>query len=373
MMTKFVYSFDEGNTGMRNLLGGKGSNLSEMTSLGLPVPDGFTISTEACVQFLDAGGHLEDNLEAEILEHLTNLEKNTGKSFRSVNDLLLVSVRSGARTSMPGMMDTILNLGLNDNNVELFAEATGNPQFAYDCYRRLLQMFGNVVYGINGSYFENYLNEYKNEHKILTDQDLEVADLKNIIEYYKSVFTTILDFEFPQDPTVQLFEAIKAVFNSWNNERAIVYRSLNNIPGAWGTAVNIQEMVFGNMGNDSGTGVLFTRDPSTGENAIYGEYLMNAQGEDVVAGIRTPLPISNLAEMNPELYQEIIDICDLLENHYNDMQDIEFTIENNKLYLLQTRNGKRTAKAALKKIHILQPKWQNSRQPSSNSRPRLMR
>lgn len=348
MMTKFVYSFDEGNTGMRNLLGGKGSNLSEMTSLGLPVPDGFTISTEACVQFLDAGGHLEDNLEAEILEHLTNLEKNTGKSFRSGNDLLLVSVRSGARTSMPGMMDTILNLGLNDNNVELFAEATGNPQFAYDCYRRLLQMFGNVVYGINGSYFENYLNEYKNEHKILTDQDLEVADLKNIIEYYKSVFTTILDFEFPQDPTVQLFEAIKAVFNSWNNERAIVYRSLNNIPGAWGTAVNIQEMVFGNMGNDSGTGVLFTRDPSTGENAIYGEYLMNAQGEDVVAGIRTPLPISNLAEMNPELYQEIIDICDLLENHYNDMQDIEFTIENNKLYLLQTRNGKRTAKAALK-------------------------
>lgn len=347
-MTKYIYGFDEANASMKNLLGGKGANLAEMSSLGLPVPAGFTITTEACIDYLNSGGQLNEILESEILEHLANLESKTGKSLSDSDNLLLVSVRSGARSSMPGMMDTILNLGLNDSNVQAFALATENPKFAYDCYRRLLQMFGNVVYGINGDYFENYLTNYKQEHQITTDQDLTVDDLKNIIEYYKTIYIKILDVEFPQNPTVQLFEAIKAVFDSWNNERAIVYRSLNDIPSEWGTAVNVQEMVFGNMGDDSGTGVLFTRNPSTGEKELYGEYLMNAQGEDVVAGIRTPLPISELKEMNQELYTEIEEISELLENHYKDMQDIEFTIEKNNLFLLQTRNGKRAAKAALK-------------------------
>ena len=347
-MKKFVYGFNEGHAGLKNLLGGKGANLSEMTLMGLPVPDGFTISTEACIKYLNSDQQLDIDLTNEILDHLAKLEEKTGKSFREEDELLLVSVRSGARSSMPGMMDTILNLGLNDSNVENFGAETNNPVFAYDSYRRLLQMFGNVVYGINGSYFENYLAQYKKENNLVTDQDFSVSDLKTIIKTYKEIYVKTIDKEFPQDPTEQLFEAIKAVFSSWNNERAIVYRSLNDIPGEWGTAVNVQEMVFGNMGNDSGTGVLFTRDPSTGEKVLYGEYLMNAQGEDVVAGIRTPLPISQLKDVNPALYVQIEETCELLEDHYKDMQDIEFTIENNKLYLLQTRNGKRTAKAALK-------------------------
>lgn len=347
-MTKFVYNFNEGNSSMRNLLGGKGANLAEMTSLGLPVPGGFTITTEACIDYLQSGGELKESLEAEIMAHLKDLEEATGKSFTSSENILLVSVRSGARSSMPGMMDTILNLGLNDEKAEAYAEATNNPEFAYDSYRRLLQMFGNVVYGIDGSHFERYLESYKREHNIQTDQDLKVEDLKEIINYYKQIFISVLGFEFPQDPIEQLIAAIKAVFDSWNNERAIVYRSLNDIPGEWGTAVNVQEMVFGNTGNDSGTGVLFTRNPANGENLVYGEYLLNAQGEDVVAGVRTPLPISTLAEQKPELYNQILEINELLENHYKDMQDIEFTIEHDKLFILQTRNGKRTAQAAFK-------------------------
>ena len=347
-MNKFVYDFNEGHAGMKNLLGGKGANLSEMTLMNLPVPSGFTISTEACIEYLNSNQQLNEQLTEEILEHLTSLEERTGKTFYGGGDLLLVSVRSGARTSMPGMMDTILNLGLNDENVISFAEKTNNPKFAYDSYRRLLQMFGNVVYGINGHYFESYLTDYKTKHNILTDQELSVEDLKTIIEEYKNIYLKISDKEFPQDARVQLFEAVKAVFDSWNNERAIVYRSLNDIPGEWGTAVNVQEMVFGNMGDDSGTGVLFTRDPSTGENLLYGEYLMNAQGEDVVAGIRTPLPISQLEDVNKDLYDQIYETCEILEDHYKDMQDIEFTIEKGKLYLLQTRNGKRTAQAAFK-------------------------
>ena len=347
-MTKFVYNFNEGNSSMRNLLGGKGANLAEMTSLGLPVPGGFTITTEACIDYLQSGGELKESLEAEIMAHLKDLEEATGKSFTSSENILLVSVRSGARSSMPGMMDTILNLGLNDEKAEAYAEATNNPEFAYDSYRRLLQMFGNVVYGIDGSHFERYLESYKREHNIQTDQDLKVEDLKEIINYYKQIFVSVLGFEFPQDPIEQLIAAIKAVFDSWNNERAIVYRSLNDIPGEWGTAVNVQEMVFGNTGNDSGTGVLFTRNPANGENLVYGEYLLNAQGEDVVAGVRTPLPISTLAEQKPELYNQILEINELLENHYKDMQDIEFTIEHDKLFILQTRNGKRTAQAAFK-------------------------
>ncbi len=347
-MTKFVYNFHEGHTGMRNLLGGKGANLAEMTALGLPVPSGFTISTEACIDYLNSGGELDAALEQEIMEHLKELETATGKSFTETDNLLLVSVRSGARSSMPGMMDTILNLGLNDEKVEAFAQATNNPEFAYDCYRRLLQMFGNVVYGIDGSHFEEYLENYKKEKQIATDQELKVENLKEIIQYYKQIYESVLGFAFPQNPIDQLIEAIKAVFDSWNNERAIVYRSLNDIPAEWGTAVNVQEMVFGNTGNDSGTGVLFTRNPANGENVLYGEYLLNAQGEDVVAGIRTPLPISTLEVQKPAVYKQIVEISERLEKHYKDMQDIEFTIENNKLFLLQTRNGKRTAKAAFK-------------------------
>lgn len=347
-MTKLVYDFEEGNATMRNLLGGKGSNLAEMTSLGLPVPDGFTITTEACMDYLNSGSQLSQELKTEILEHLENLENKTNKKFNSNENLLLVSVRSGARSSMPGMMDTILNIGLNDENVKVFAEVTNNPEFAYDCYRRLLQMFGNVVYGIDSSYFENYLANYKSLHNIIYDHDLGINHLKEIVGAFKSIYKDVLNIEFPQDPMEQLLEAIKAVFSSWNNERAQIYRSLNDIPSTWGTAVNVQEMVFGNMGPESGTGVLFTRNPSTGEKEIFGEYLMNAQGEDVVAGIRTPLPISELQTKNPEIYNQIKEVCERLERHYGDMQDIEFTIENNQLFILQTRDGKRTAKAAFK-------------------------
>ena len=347
-MTKFVYDFEEGNATMRNLLGGKGSNLAEMTSLGLPVPNGFTITTKACMNYLNSGNQLSQELKIEILEHLEKLETKTNKSFNSNEYLLLVSVRSGARSSMPGMMDTILNLGLNDENVEVFAEVTNNPEFAYDCYRRLLQMFGNVVYGIDSSYFENYLVNYKSLNNVIYDQDLKINHLKEIVEAFKNIYKDVLNIEFPQNPMEQLLEAIKAVFSSWNNERARIYRSLNDIPSNWGTAVTVQEMVFGNTGPESGTGVLFTRNPATGEKEIFGEYLMNAQGEDVVAGIRTPLPISELQTKNIQLYNQIEEVCEQLERHYEDMQDIEFTIENNQLFLLQTRNGKRTAKAAFK-------------------------
>ena len=347
-MTKFVYDFNEGNGSMKDLLGGKGANLAEMTSLGLPVPRGFTISTEACIEYLNSNRQLSKDLELEIFKHLKQLENKTNKSFNSSSNLLLVSVRSGARSSMPGMMDTILNLGLNDKNVEVLAKATKNSAFAYDCYRRLLQMYGDVVYGIDSHYFENYLTHYKSKNNLIYDQDLTTDDLKEIVKAFKRIYKKVLNKEFPQNPNIQLLEAVKAVFSSWNNERARVYRSLNDIPSDWGTAVTVQEMVFGNTGNESGTGVLFTRNPTTGEKEIFGEYLMNAQGEDVVAGIRTPVPISELQINNPNIYLQIERICEQLEKHYEDMQDIEFTIENNQLFILQTRDGKRTAKSAFK-------------------------
>ena len=347
-MTKFVYDFNEGNGSMKDLLGGKGANLAEMTSLGLPVPRGFTISTEACIEYLNSNRQLSKDLELEIFKHLKQLENKTNKSFNSSSNLLLVSVRSGARSSMPGMMDTILNLGLNDKNVEVLAKATKNSAFAYDCYRRLLQMYGDVVYGIDSHYFENYLTHYKSKNNLIYDQDLTTDDLKEIVKAFKGIYKKVLNKEFPQNPNIQLLEAVKAVFSSWNNERARVYRSLNDIPSNWGTAVTVQEMVFGNTGNESGTGVLFTRNPTTGEKEIFGEYLMNAQGEDVVAGIRTPVPISELQIDNPNIYLQIERICEQLEKHYEDMQDIEFTIENNQLFILQTRDGKRTAKSAFK-------------------------
>lgn len=347
-MTKYVYGFQEGNASMGAVLGGKGANLAEMMNMGLPVPNGFTLTTQACMDYLADGEILSTKVKQEVLEYLTELEQTTGKSFSSDKVLLLVSVRSGAKTSMPGMMDTILNLGLNDVNAERLAAMTGNPEFAYDCYRRLLQMFGNVVYGINGQYFERELTEYKLNHQIESDQALKVADLKAIISQYKEIYARTAKKEFPQDPQDQLFEAINAVFSSWNNERAVVYRDLNDIPHDGGTAVNIQEMVFGNSGDQSGTGVAFTRNPSTGEKEIYGEYLLNAQGEDVVAGIRTPQPMETLQVAMPEVYDEFMRVANLLENHYQDMQDIEFTIEHGKLFILQTRNGKRTTKAAFK-------------------------
>lgn len=347
-MTKFVYDFNEGNGSMKDLLGGKGANLAEMTSLGLPVPRGFTISTEACIEYLNSNRQLSKDLEHEIFKHLKQLENKTNKSFNSSSNLLLVSVRSGARSSMPGMMDTILNLGLNDKNVEVLAKATKNSAFAYDCYRRLLQMYGDVVYGIDSHYFENYLTHYKSKNNLIYDQDLTTDDLKEIVKAFKGIYKKVLNKEFPQNPNIQLLEAVKAIFSSWNNERARVYRSLNDIPSDWGTAVTVQEMVFGNTGNESGTGVLFTRNPTTGEKEIFGEYLMNAQGEDVVAGIRTPVPISELQINNPNIYLQIERICEQLEKHYEDMQDIEFTIENNQLFILQTRDGKRTAKSAFK-------------------------
>ena len=347
-MTKFVYAFEECNAGMRNLLGGKGANLAEMTSLGLPIPSGFTITTDACMNYLNNHQGLSSELKHEVAEYLRDLELKTDKSFSNNEKLLLVSVRSGARASMPGMMDTVLNLGLNDENVEKFAEATANPTFAYDCYRRLLQMFGNVVYGIDSSRFERQLTQYKDAHQLASDQDLSVEDLKVVVALFKDIYTDVLGHVFPQDPVDQLYAAIEAVFASWQNERAKVYRKLNDIPADWGTAVNVQEMVFGNTGWSSGTGVAFTRNPSTGENVIFGEYLMNAQGEDVVAGIRTPHPIGDLKEAMPGIYQQFEDISTKLEHHYGDMQDIEFTIEDGNLFILQTRNGKRTAKAAFK-------------------------
>lgn len=346
-MAKWVYLFKEGNADMRNLLGGKGANLAEMTNLGLPIPQGFTVTTEACTDYYESGKMITDEVQGQIFKALEELEKMQGKSFGDTEDPLLVSVRSGARASMPGMMDTILNLGLNDVSVEGFAKKTGNPRFAYDSYRRFIQMFSDVVMEMSKSFFEGILDEVKAEKGAKFDTDLTADDLKEVIAKYKAIYKEKMGDEFPQDPKVQLMEAVKAVFRSWDNPRAIVYRRMNDIPGDWGTAVNVQAMVFGNMGETSGTGVAFTRNPSTGAKGIYGEYLINAQGEDVVAGIRTPQPISKLQEDMPECYDEFMKIAHKLEDHYRDMQDMEFTIQEGKLYFLQTRNGKRTAPAAI--------------------------
>ncbi|MBE5964082.1 MAG: pyruvate, phosphate dikinase [Lachnospira sp.] len=346
-MTKWVYLFEEGNADMRNLLGGKGANLAEMTNLGLPIPQGFTVTTQACTDYYDKGKMISEEITTQIFEALAKLEEKQGKKFGDTQNPLLVSVRSGARASMPGMMDTILNLGLTDEAVEGFANKTGNKRFAYDSYRRFIQMFSDVVMEIEKKKFEAILDEFKEKKGVKFDTDLDANDLEEIIKAYKTLYKAEKGEDFPQDPKVQLMEAVKAVFRSWDNPRAIVYRRMNDIPGDWGTAVNVQAMVFGNMGNTSGTGVAFTRNPSTGENGIYGEYLINAQGEDVVAGIRTPQPITKLAEDLPECYEQFMAIANKLEEHYRDMQDMEFTIEEGKLFFLQTRNGKRTAQAAI--------------------------
>ncbi len=348
MSVKYVYQFKEGNGSMKELLGGKGANLAEMTNLGMPVPQGFTVTTEACTKYYEDGEVINDAIRAEIMEHITKLEEITGKKFASVENPLLVSVRSGARASMPGMMDTILNLGLNDEVVVSFAEKTGNPRFAYDSYRRFIQMYSDVVMEVGKSHFERLIDAMKAEKGVKDDIDLDAGDLKALAEQFKEEYKKSVGDDFPQDPKVQLFGAIEAVFRSWDNPRAIYYRRMNDIPSSWGTAVNVQSMVFGNTGNKSGTGVAFSRNPATGENKLYGEFLMNAQGEDVVAGIRTPNPIDYLKEINPDVYQQFHDIAEKLEKHYKDMQDMEFTIEDGKLYMLQTRSGKRTAAAALK-------------------------
>ena len=346
-MKKYVYAFEEGKKEMKSLLGGKGANLAEMSKIGLPVPPGFTITTEACIHYIEIGEKLEESLKESIFEHLADLEEKIGKDFGDVNDPLLVSVRSGAVISMPGMMDTILNLGLNDKSVEGLAKKTSNPRFAYDSYRRLIQMFGNVVLGIPGYEFDNYLERKKEKKNYDNDTDLTVDDLKDIIKDFKALIKNRKDIEFPQKPEEQLLMAVKAVFSSWNNNRAISYRNHNDIPHDLGTAVNVQTMVFGNIGDNSGTGVAFTRNPATGENKVFGEFLLNAQGEDVVAGIRTPKNISELKELMPEVYEEFMEVTETLEQHYKDMQDIEFTIQEGDLFLLQTRTGKRTADAAI--------------------------
>ena len=346
-MAKWVYLFEEGSADMKNLLGGKGANLAEMTRLGLPIPQGFTVTTEACTDYYDQGKKISQEIEGQIFEALEGLEKKQGKKFGDTENPLLVSVRSGARASMPGMMDTILNLGLTDVAVEGFARKTGNPRFAYDSYRRFIQMFSDVVMEIPKSFFERILDDIKDSKGVNFDTELTADDLKEVIQKFKQVYKDKMGTDFPQEPKVQLMEAVKAVFRSWDNDRAIVYRRMNDIPGDWGPAVNVQAMVFGNMGNTSGTGVAFTRNPSTGAKGIYGEYLINAQGEDVVAGIRTPQPITKLQEDLPECYAKFIEIANKLESHYRDMQDMEFTIEDGKLFFLQTRSGKRTAGAAI--------------------------
>ena len=347
-MAKYVYAFNEGKKEMKNLLGGKGANLAEMTNIGMPVPNGFTITTEACTKYYEDGKTISHEIEEEIFSKLEELENKTGKKIGDMNNPLLVSVRSGARASMPGMMDTVLNLGLNDKVAEGFANATNNKRFAYDSYRRFIQMFADVVKGYPKSSFERYFDKIKEEKGVKNDLELTADDMVEVTMKFKENYKELAGEEFPQDPKVQLLEAVKAVFRSWMNERAIVYRRLNDIPSDWGTAVNVQEMVYGNRGNDCGTGVAFTRNPATGEKKLYGEYLINAQGEDVVAGIRTPEPISKLESDMPEVYNQFVKIANMLENHYKDMQDMEFTIENGKLFMLQTRNGKRTAQAALK-------------------------
>ena len=347
-MAKWVYLFKEGNASMRNLLGGKGCNLAEMTGLGMPIPQGFTVTTEACTDYYNNGKQISDEIQKQIFEALTWLENENGKKFGDTEDPLLVSVRSGARASMPGMMDTILNLGLNDVAVEGFAKKTGNPRFAYDSYRRFIQMYSDVVMEVPKSYFEKIIDEMKDAKGVKFDTDLTAEDLKELANKFKAVYKEAMNGEeFPQDAKEQLMGAVKAVFRSWDNPRAIVYRRMNDIPGDWGTAVNVQTMVFGNKGNTSGTGVAFTRNPSTGEKGIFGEYLINAQGEDVVAGVRTPQPISQLEKDLPDCYKQFMDLAMKLENHFHDMQDMEFTIEEGKLYFLQTRNGKRTAPAAI--------------------------
>ncbi|MDR3152092.1 MAG: pyruvate, phosphate dikinase [Bifidobacteriaceae bacterium] len=345
---KYVYKFSEGNVNMRNLLGGKGANLAEMTVLELPVPQGFTVTTEACTQYYDDERTISEKIKAEIFANLKDLEKLTGKKLGSKDNPLLVSVRSGARASMPGMMDTILNLGLNDEVVKSFAKLTNNPRFAYDSYRRFIQMFSDVVVELDKAEFEKIIDDMKKSRKINLDTEFTADDLQEMIKKFKEFFKKEKGYDFPQEPRDQLIESIEAVFRSWDNPRANVYRKMNEIPYSWGTAVNIQEMVFGNMGDDSGTGVAFTRSPSTGENKLFGEFLINAQGEDVVAGIRTPMHIDKLSEIMPEVYKQFVEIASRLEKHYHDMQDMEFTIEKGKLFMLQTRNGKRTANAALR-------------------------
>ena len=348
MSHKYVYLFSEGDENMRELLGGKGANLAQMTRLGMPVPQGFTISTEACTRYYDDGKKIAPEIEAEIYEYLAKMEEINGKKFGDPKNPLLVSVRSGARASMPGMMDTILNLGLNDEAVEGLAKLTNNPRFAYDSYRRFVQMFSDVVMEMSKSDFEKIIDEMKEAKGVTQDVELDADDMKELVVKFKALYKEKMGKDFPSDPKEQLIEAVKAVFRSWDNPRANVYRRMNEIPYDWGTAVNVQCMAFGNSGNRSGTGVAFTRNPATGEKALFGEYLINAQGEDVVAGIRTPSPISKLKEEMPEVYEQFAQIAQRLENHYRDMQDMEFTIENGKLFMLQTRNGKRTAAAALK-------------------------
>lgn len=348
MEKKFVYLFNEGDANMRELLGGKGANLAEMSKLGMPVPNGFTITTEACNQYYDDGEKISEEIQEQILEYLSTLEEETGKKFGDKENPLLVSVRSGARASMPGMMDTILNLGINDVVAATIAEKTDNPRFAYDSYRRFIQMFADVVKGLSKKRFEEIIDEVKAAKGITSDLELDAEDMKELVARFKEFYRSELGEDFPTDPRDQMMEAIEAVFRSWNNDRAIYYRRQNDIPSDWGTAVNVQMMVFGNMGDGCGTGVAFTRNPATGESKLFGEFLMNAQGEDVVAGVRTPNKIDQLAEISPAAYEQFVDICSKLEKHYKNMQDMEFTIENGKLFMLQTRNGKRTAQAALK-------------------------
>ena len=348
MAKKYCYLFTEGNAKMRELLGGKGANLAEMTNIGLPVPQGFTISTEACTQYYEDGRKINDDIQKEIMTYIDKMEKICGKKFGDKENPLLVSVRSGARASMPGMMDTILNLGLNEDVVNTIATKSGNPRWAWDCYRRFIQMFSDVVMEVGKKYFEKLIDKMKEEKGVEFDVDLTADDLKALAHQFKAEYKNQLGKEFPNDPKEQLFEAIKAVFRSWDNPRANIYRMDHDIPYSWGTAVNVQMMAFGNMGDDCGTGVAFTRNPATGEKGLMGEFLMNAQGEDVVAGVRTPMPISKMAEVLPDVYKQFLQVCNTLENHYRDMQDMEFTIEQGKLYMLQTRNGKRTAAAAIK-------------------------
>ena len=348
MSKKFVYLFKEGNATMRELLGGKGANLAEMTSLGLPVPQGFTVTTEACTQYYEDGRKINDDIQAEIMEYIDKMEEITGKKFGDKENPLLVSVRSGARASMPGMMDTILNLGLNEEVVEVMAAKSGNARWAYDCYRRFIQMYSDVVMEVGKKYFEELIDKMKEERGVTQDVELTADDLKELANQFKAEYKSKIGKDFPSDPKEQLMGAVEAVFRSWDNPRANVYRRDNDIPYSWGTAVNVQMMAFGNMGDDCGTGVAFTRDPATGEKGLMGEFLVNAQGEDVVAGVRTPMPIAQMAEKFPEAYADFVKVCATLEDHYRDMQDMEFTVEAGKLYMLQTRNGKRTAKAALK-------------------------
>ena len=348
MSKKYVYLFSEGNANMRELLGGKGANLAEMTNIGLPVPQGFTITTEACTQYYEDGQKINDGIQAEIMEYITKLEGITGKKFGDLENPLLVSVRSGARASMPGMMDTILNLGLNEDVVDVLAKKSGNPRWAWDCYRRFIQMYSDVVMEVGKKYFEQLIDQMKEARGVTQDVELTADDLKELAGQFKAEYKSKIGADFPTDPKEQLMGAIKAVFRSWDNPRANVYRRDNDIPYSWGTAVNVQSMAFGNMGDDCGTGVAFTRNPATGEKKLFGEFLTNAQGEDVVAGVRTPMPIDQMAEKFPEAYAQFVEVCHTLEDHYRDMQDMEFTVEHGKLYMLQTRNGKRTAPAALK-------------------------